>query len=223
MSEPVTVLLIDDHTVVRQGVKTYLSLQEDIEVVAEADSGEKGVALAEELAPDVVLTDLIMPGGIGGVEVTRRIKQISPSTKVIVLTSYHQDEHIFPAIRAGALSYLLKTVDAIDLVEAVRRAAKGIVVLHPTIASRVITEMQETQHGENDPYRLLTTRELEILKCIASGLDNADIAQNLDIAIKTVRTHVSNILSKLQLDNRTQAAVYAWRESIVTSEDDSSS
>jgi len=215
MSEVISVLLIDDHSVVRQGVKTYLSLQDDIEVVAEAESGEQGVALAEKFAPDVVITDLLMPGGIGGVEVTRRIKQISPSSRIIVLTSYHQDEHIFPAIRAGALSYLLKTVDAADLAEAVRRAAKGIVVLHPDIAARVISEMQESQYDNNDPYRLLTQRELEILKLIAAGQDNADIAEALGIAIKTVRTHVSNVLSKLQLDNRTQAAVYAWRENIV--------
>ena len=216
--ETVRVLLIDDHSVVRQGVKTYLSLQEDIDVVAEASSGEEGVALAEEFAPDVVLTDLLMPGGISGVEVTRRIKQISPNSKIIVLTSYHKDEHIFPAIKAGALSYLLKTVDAADLVETVRRAAKGIVVLHPTIASRVITEMQENRMDATNPYRLLTKRELEILKCIAKGQDNADIAEALNIAIKTVRTHVSNILSKLQLENRTQVAVYAWRENIMSDE-----
>lgn len=214
-NEPIRVLLIDDHSVVRQGIKTYLSLQKGIDVVGEADSGEKGVALAEELTPDVVITDLIMPGSISGVEVTRRIKQISPSSKILVLTSYHEDKHIFPAIKAGALSYLLKSIDAIDLVDAVRRAVKGIVVLHPNIASRVISEMQEHRFNNDNPYSLLTNRELEILKLIASGKENADIAEDLNIAIKTVRTHVSNILSKLQLDNRTQAAIYAWRENIV--------
>lgn len=215
MSEKITVVLVDDHALVRQGVKTYLMLQPDIEVVGEADSGEKSVAVVQELVPDVVLMDLIMPGGIDGVEATRRIKQVSPRTQVIVLTSYHQDEHIFPAIRAGALSYLLKNVDAADLAEAIRRAALNEAVLHPKVASRVIKELHGTRLDKANVFTLLTNRELEVLQLVAEGLSNADMAAQLHIAVKTVRSHVSNVLGKLHLKDRTQAAVYAWREGVV--------
>ena len=215
MSEKITVVLVDDHALVRQGVKTYLMLQPDIEVVGEAESGEKSVAVVQELVPDVVLMDLIMPGGIDGVEATRRIKQVSPRTQVIVLTSYHQDEHIFPAIRAGALSYLLKNVDAAELADAIRRAATNEAVLHPKVASRVIKELHGTRLDEANVFTLLTNRELEVLQLVAEGLSNADMAAQLYITVKTVRSHVSNILSKLHLKDRTQAAVYAWREGVV--------
>lgn len=215
MSEKITVVLVDDHALVRQGVKTYLMLQPDIEVVGEAESGEKSVAVVQELVPDVVLMDLIMPGGIDGVEATRRIKQVSPRTQVIVLTSYHQDEHIFPAIRAGALSYLLKNVDAAELADAIRRAAMNEAVLHPKVASRVIKELHGTRLDEANVFTLLTNRELEVLQLVAEGLSNADMAAQLYITVKTVRSHVSNILSKLHLKDRTQAAVYAWREGVV--------
>ncbi len=215
MSEKITVVLVDDHALVRQGVKTYLMLQPDIKVVGEADSGEKSVAVVQELVPDVVLMDLIMPGGIDGVEATRRIKQVSPRTQVIVLTSYHQDEHIFPAIRAGALSYLLKNVDAAELADAIRRAALNEAVLHPKVASRVIKELHGTRLDEANVFTLLTNRELEVLQLVAEGLSNADMAAKLHITVKTVRSHVSNVLSKLHLKDRTQAAVYAWREGVV--------
>ena len=152
MSEKITVVLVDDHALVRQGVKTYLMLQPDIEVVGEAESGEESVVVVQELVPDVVLMDLIMPGGIDGVEATRRIKQVSPRTQVIVLTSYHQDEHIFPAIRAGALSYLLKNVDAAELADAIRRAAINEAVLHPKVASRVIKELHGTRLDEANVF-----------------------------------------------------------------------
>lgn len=215
MSEKITVVLVDDHALVRQGVKTYLMLQPDIEVVGEAESGEESVAVVQELVPDVVLMDLIMPGGIDGVEATRRIKQVSPRTQVIVLTSYHQDEHIFPAIRAGALSYLLKNVDAAELADAIRRAAMNEAVLHPKVASRVIKELHGTRLDEANVFTLLTNRELEVLQLVAEGLSNAEMAAQLYITVKTVRSHVSNILSKLHLKDRTQAAVYAWREGVV--------
>ncbi|MEM7333564.1 MAG: response regulator transcription factor [Chloroflexota bacterium] len=218
-SEKITVLLVDDHDVVRQGVKSYLDIQDDIQVVAEASSGEKGVTAVAEHAPDVVLMDLIMPGGFDGVEATRLIKQTSPRTHIIVLTSYHQDEHIFPAIRAGALSYLLKSVKAPELADAIRKAANNEAVLHPRVASRVVKELHGSRLDELNPFTELSEREMEVLQLVAQGLSNQEIAEKLHVAPKTVRSHTSNILSKLHLQDRTQAAVYAWQQGIVRRKD----
>ena len=171
-----------------------------------------------EHAPDVVLMDLIMPG-MDGVEATRRVKQASPRTQVIVLTSYHQDEHIFPAIRAGALSYLLKDAGPEELADAVRKAAKQEAVLHPRVAARVVQEIHGTRQDTPNPFTALSDRELDVLRLIADGMSNADIAEQLVISEKTVKSHVSNILSKLHLADRTQAAVYAWREGVVRRSD----
>lgn len=217
MSEPVTVLLVDDHAMVRQGVRAFLETQDDMTVVAEAGSGEEAVREAVEHAPDVALMDLIMPG-TDGVEATRRLKDRSPRTKVIVLTSYHDDEHIFPAIRAGALSYVLKEVGPDELVDAVRKAAKGEAVLHPRVASRVVRELHGAGGDTPNAYRELSDREMEVLRLIADGLANADIAARLYVSEKTVKSHVGNILSKLHLADRTQAAVYAWRQGVVRRE-----
>jgi len=220
MSEPVTVLLVDDHAMVRQGVRAFLETQDDITVVAEAASGEEAVREAAEHAPDVALMDLIMPG-TDGVEATRRLKDRSPRTRVIVLTSYHDDEHIFPAIRAGALSYVLKEVGPGELADAVRKAANGEAVLHPRVASRVVRELhgEGGSHGDApNAYRELSDRELEVLRLIADGLANSEIAARLYVSEKTVKSHVGNILSKLHLADRTQAAVYAWRQGVVRRE-----
>ncbi len=214
MSEPITVLLVDDHQIVRQGVRAFLDTQADINVVGEAAEGETAISLTIEYAPDVVLMDLIMPG-MDGVEATRRIKAASPRTQVIVLTSYHQDEHIFPAIRAGALSYILKNVGAAELGEIIRRAAAGEAVLHPKVAARVVQELSGARQENLNPFTELSEREFEVLRLVADGKKNAEIAQILVISEKTVKNHVSNILSKLHLVDRTQAAVYAWREGIV--------
>ena len=214
MTEPVTVLLVDDHTIVRQGVRAYLDTQPDLQVVGEAGSGGEAIHMAAEQAPDVVLMDLLMPG-MDGVEATRRLKHASPRSQVIVLTSYHQDEHIFPAIRAGALSYLLKDVGPADLAEAVRKAARGEAVLHPQVAARVVQEIQGAPRDAVNPFTDLSARELEVLKLIADGASNEQIAEQLVISEKTVKSHVSNILSKLHVADRTQAAVYAWREGVV--------
>ncbi len=214
-AEPITVLLVDDHTIVRQGVRGYLETQPDIQVVGEAGSGEEAIRLAAEQAPDVVLMDLLMPGGIDGVEATRRVKRASPRSQVIVLTSYHQDEHIFPAIRAGALSYVLKDVAPAELAEAVRKAARGEAVLHAQVAARVVQELQGAPRDAVNPFTDLSERELEVLKLIAAGASNESIAEQLVISEKTVKSHVSNILSKLHVADRTQAAVYAWREGVV--------
>ena len=214
MSEKITVLLVDDHKVVRQGVRAFLQTQADIKVVAEADSGETAVALAAEHAPDVVLMDLVMPG-MDGVAATRAVKAQSPRTQIIMLTSYHQDEHIFPAIRAGALSYLLKDIEPTALAEAVRQAAQGEAVLHPRVAARVVQELHGSRQEAVNVFTELSDRELEVLRLIADGANNSSIAEQLIISEKTVKSHVSNILSKLHLADRTQAAVLAWREGIM--------
>jgi two-component system, NarL family, response regulator LiaR len=214
MSEPITILLVDDHAIVRQGVCAFLDTQPDLKVVAEADSGEVAVRLAAELAPDVALMDLMMPG-MDGVEATRRLKQTSPRTQVVVLTSYHQDEHIFPAIRAGALSYLLKDVSPVELANAVRKAAVGEAMLHPQVAARVVQEIHGAQRDPINPFIELSERELQVLRLVADGRSNANIAAALTISEKTVKSHVSNILSKLHVQDRTQAAVYAWREGVM--------
>jgi NarL family two-component system response regulator LiaR len=217
MDETITVMIVDDHEMVRHGAAGYLEAQEDIHVIAEAESGEEALELALENIPDVVLMDLVMPG-MDGVEATRKLKDLSPRTQIIILTSFHEDEHIFPALQAGAISYLLKDVKAAELVEAIRLAARGEATLHPRIAERVIKEFRG---GDPDKWRLfteLTVREMEVLKLIAKGFTNKKIADQLVVTIGTVKGHVSNILSKLHLADRTQAAVYAWQEGIMRRE-----
>ncbi len=214
IADPITILLVDDHSVVRRGVRAFLETQPDLMVVGEAKNGTEALSAVSEFAPDVVLMDLIMPG-MDGVEATRQVKQTSPRTQIIILTSYHQDEHIFPAIRAGALSYVLKDIDPPGLAEAIRKAAVGEAVLHPRVAARVVQELHGSRTDDFNPFTELSERELEVLKLIADGMSNSDIAEQLIISEKTVKSHVSNILSKLHLADRTQAAVYAWREGIV--------
>jgi two-component system, NarL family, response regulator LiaR len=209
--ESISVLIADDHPVVRQGLRSLLSTQEDIQLVGEAADGEEAVALARELVPDVVLMDLVMPG-LDGVEATRRIREASPTTTVIVLTSFDQDEHVFPSIKAGAAGYLLKDVPPQELVEAIRKADRGEALLHPTVAARLMREVAEGDRSA--PADALTDRELEVLRLIARGLPNKQIARELGVAEKTVKTHVSNILAKLHLADRTQAALYAVREGL---------
>ena len=217
MSEPITVMLVDDHDMVRKGARGYLEAHPDIIVVAEAESGEDAVRLAREQVPDVVLMDLVMPG-MDGVEATRKVKDASPRTQIIFLTSYHQDEHIFPALQAGAISYLLKDIKAAELVEAIRRAARGEATLHPRVAARVVKQFSHGTLDQNTLYTELSEREMEVLTLIARGYTNQKIAEELVISVGTVKGHVSNILSKLQLADRTQAAVYAWQEGIVRRE-----
>lgn len=216
MDEPVTVLLVDDHEIVRVGLKAFFGTLPDIRVVGEASSGKAAVDLAADLAPDVVLMDLIMPG-MDGVEATRRIKQISPRTQVIVITSFHEDEHIFPAIRAGALSYVLKDIPPNALADAVRRARVGEAVLHPLVAARLFKEVEGAggPAASPNPFSDLTGREIEVLRKIASGMSNREIAEALFISEKTVKSHVTNILTKLHLADRTQAAIYAWQEGMM--------
>ena len=214
MTEKITVLIVDDHAVVRGGVRGYLEAQPDISIAGEASSGEEAVRLATEQVPDVVLMDLLMPG-MDGVEATRRVRRVSPRSQVVVLTSYHEDVHIFPAIKAGALSYLLKDVGPEDLAEAVRAAARGEATLHPHVATRVMQELRGAPRGVPNPFAELTDRELEVMRLVAEGLSTAQIAERLVLSPKTVKGYVSNILSKLHLADRTQAAVFAWREGMM--------
>ena len=206
------VLIADDHPVVRQGLRTFLDLQEDLEVVGEAADGAEAVELAARLLPDVVLMDLVMPG-LDGLEATRRIRDGSPATKVVVLTSFAEDDQIFPAIRAGAAGYLLKDAEPSALAEGIRRVHRGEGLLDPRVAARVMRELNDEERKPPGP--VLTERELEVLRLIARGLPNKSIAAELVVSEKTVKTHVSNILAKLQLADRTQAALYAVRERLV--------
>ena len=214
MTEPITVMIVDDHAVVRQGIRALLEAEGGFQVVGEAGSGGEAALLAADLAPDVVLMDLVMPE-MDGVTATRLIKQNSPRSQVIVLTSYHEDEHIYPAIRAGALSYLLKSVRLDELVGAVRKAARGEATLHPHVAARLAQELHGASAGTRWLYDTLSEREREVLNLIATGMTNAQIAERLVISERTVKSHVNNILSKLQVADRTQAAIFAWREGVI--------
>jgi len=211
----ITVLLVDDHKIVRQGVQAYLHTLADIQVVAEADSGAAAVLAVEQYKPDVVLMDLEMPGEFDGIAATRQIRKLRPETQVIVVTSHHQDEYIFPAVRAGAISYLLKDVEPDELAAAIRKAKQGEAMLDSRVASRILRELQGLRNDEVNPFTELSEREFEVLRLIAAGKSNAEIAETLIIGESTVKTHIGNILRKLHLDDRTQAAVYAWQQGIV--------
>jgi DNA-binding NarL/FixJ family response regulator len=213
-TEHITVLIVDDHAIVREGIRSFFASQPDCRVVGEAESGEAAVRIATELVPDIILMDLVMPG-MNGVEATRRLKQVSPRSQVIALTSFHDDAHIFSALRAGALSYVLKDIPPVELVEVVRKAARGESVLHPQVAARVVAELRGSRLAAPNPFVELSERELEVLRLIADGLSNAEIAALLTISEKTVKGHLSNILSKLHLMDRTQAAVFAWQQGLI--------
>jgi DNA-binding NarL/FixJ family response regulator len=213
MANPVTILIVDDHEVVRNGIRAYLETLKEFQVVGEAASGEEAIRLVQDLIPDVVLMDLIMPG-MDGIETTRQVKKISPRTQVVVLTSYHEDEHIFPALKAGAISYVLKDMKMEKLVETIQRAVNNEVTLHPLVAARVLRNLRGDSEEESF-YADLTDREQDVLRLIANGLSNNQIAEQLVISENTVKGHVSNILSKLHLADRTQVAVYAWQKGIV--------
>ena len=216
-SERITVLLVDDHALVRGGVRAYLETQPDVEIVGEAGSGREAVELAAARVPDVVLMDLVMPE-MDGIEATLRLRQVSPRSQVVVLTSFHDDAHVFPAFKAGALSYLLKDAGPDEVAAAVRAAARGEAVVNPRVAARLIQEFRGERGPQVNPYTALTEREQEVLRLIAQGRSNGEIAAALAISEKTVKGHVSNVLSKLYLEDRTQAAIYAWREGFVRRE-----
>jgi NarL family two-component system response regulator LiaR len=211
---PIRVLIVDDHEIVRKGIAALLETEDDFEVVGEADNGHEAVELAERLDPDVILMDLVMPE-MDGIEATRQIRARRANTNVLVLTSFGTDDKLFPAVKAGALGYLLKDTSPQELLHAIRDAAAGHSFLNPTVARRLLREFS----GESNalpPREPLTAREIEVLKLIARGLTNERIGESLFISEATVRTHVSHILGKLSLTNRTQAALWALREGMVT-------
>lgn len=207
----IKVLLVDDHEMVRMGVSAYLSTQPDIEVVGEAENGRKGSELALQLRPDIILMDLVMDE-MDGVEATRAIIQEWAEAKIVVVTSFLDDEKLYPVIEAGATSYLLKTSRASDIADAVRATYDGETVLEPKVTGKMMSRMR--QKKEQPLHEELTEREFEILLLIAEGKSNQEIADELFIALKTVKTHVSNILNKLNVSDRTQAVIYAFRHQL---------
>ena len=211
----IRILLADDHSVVRQGLRMFLGLDPELEVVGEARNGVEAVRLAQELAPDVVLMDILMPE-MDGLEATRRIRAAQPETEVIALTSVLENEKVFDAIRSGAIGYLLKDTESEELCRAIRAAAAGQVQLSPQAAARLLREERPSQ-SQTDP---LTPRETEVLRLLAHGLANKEIARDLEIGEKTVKTHVSNILSKLGVLSRTQAALQAVRMGLIATDEE---
>ncbi len=219
MAETIKVLITDDHPVVRKGLSAFLTAKAaGIQVVGEATNGNEAIARTKELNPDVILMDLMMPE-MNGIEAIKQIKEIIPDAKILVMTSFATDEMIFPAIKSGALGYLLKDSDPDELINAIRQVHQGEPSLHPKIARKVLMEISHpvTKRTSEDP---LTDRELEVLQLIARGKSNQEIGIALSISETTVRTHVSRILSKLHLASRTQAALYALKEGLANLEDD---
>jgi two-component system, NarL family, response regulator LiaR len=217
VNERIRILIADDHAIVRKGIKALLATEPDMEVVGEAADGEEAIARALALRPNVILMDLVMPK-LDGIEATRRISAQQPQVRILVLTSFAADDKVFPAVKAGALGYLLKDSGPADLVRSIHQVYRGEPSMEPAIASRLLYELAHPPRQEltRDP---LTERELEVLRLIARGCSNRDIANQLVIAELTVRTHVSNILSKLHVASRTQAALYALRQGIASLDD----
>ncbi|MFB5267109.1 response regulator [Paenibacillus enshidis] len=209
---PIKVLLVDDHEMVRIGLAAVLGTEDGIEVVGEAGSGEEGIRLATEYQPDVILMDLVMDG-MDGIETTRQVLKLQPQCKVIVLTSYLDDEKMYPVIEAGAFSYLLKTSRAAEIADAIRAAARGQSVLESQVASKMMDRFRRPQ-AEAPAHADLTEREMEVLRLLAQGKSNQDIADELIIGIKTVKFHVTNLLAKLGVEDRTQAAIYAYKNGL---------
>jgi len=208
----IRVVFVDDHEMVRIGVSAYLSAQPDIEVVGEAADGKKGVELALELRPDIILMDLVMKE-MDGIEATKQIIENWPEAKVIIVTSFLDDEKVYPALEAGATSYMLKTSKADEIANAVRATYHGQSVLEPEVTGKMMVKMRQKQ--QHLPHEELTSREMEILLLMAEGKANQEIADELFIALKTVKTHVSNILSKLSVQDRTQAVIYAFKHALI--------
>lgn len=217
MSEKIQVMIVDDHPVVRQGIKSLLGEEDDIQVVGEAVNGRDALSKVESLRPDVILMDLVMPE-MSGIEAIERITAIHPDARILVMTSFAADDKVFPSIKAGALGYLLKDSDPEDLIRMIRQVFRGELSIHPTIARKVI---QELNHPAKEPLTPspMTEREVEILQLLAQGMENKAIAAKLVVRDATVRTHVSNILRKLQLANRVQATLYALRTGLTSLEE----
>jgi NarL family two-component system response regulator LiaR len=211
----IKVLFVDDHEMVRIGVSAYLSAQSDIEVIGEADNGLKAVELAMELRPDIILMDLVMPE-MDGIEATKRIIEKWPEAKIIIVTSFLDDEKVYPALEAGATSYMLKTSKASEIARAVRSTFQGQSVLEPEVTGKMMEKLRRPKITQL--HDQLTNREMEILLLMTQGKTNKEIADELYIALKTAKVHVSNILSKLAVQDRTQAVIYAFKHSLVQEE-----
>jgi DNA-binding NarL/FixJ family response regulator len=210
VTEPIRVLVVDDHAVVREGLRTFLELQDGIEVAGEAADGAEAIEAAERLRPDVVLMDLVMPA-LDGLAAMRALRERVPGARVIVLTSFADDDKLLPALRAGAAGYLLKNAEPQELARAVRAANAGEALLDPHVAARLVDALA----GEKEPLDRLTPREREVLQLIGRGFSNKRIAQELRLSEKTVKTHVGHVLAKLGVDDRTQAAVFAVRAGLI--------
>jgi NarL family two-component system response regulator LiaR len=208
-------VIVDDHQVVRQGLRTFLELSDDIAIVGEAENGLEAVELIRKYEPDIVLMDLVMPV-LDGIAAIRLVKSLGIRSKIIALTSFTEDDKVFPAIQAGSASYLLKDVSPDDLLEAIRAVHRGEARLHPDITRKLMEQIAHPPASiPVSTVENLTERELEVVRLIAQGCSNAEIAQNLVISDKTVKTHVSNILSKLNLQDRTQLAIYALKNQLL--------
>ncbi len=210
-ADQVRVMLVDDHSVVREGLKNYLGARGDFQVVGEASTGAEALEVAAKTLPQVILMDLVMPV-MDGIEATRRLHETFPDIKVIVLTSFADDDKLFPALRAGAVAYLLKDVGPTELAEAIKAAARGESRLHPDVTQRLVAGIAGGR--EKGPQDLLTEREMDVLRCLAQGKSNKEIGADLFISEKTVKTHVGSILDKLGLADRTQAAIYAVKRGV---------
>ena len=215
MKKTIRILIADDHGIVRKGIKALLATEKDMQVVGEAENGAEAVEKAASLSPDVVLMDLVMPE-MDGIEATRRITAAQQETKILVLTSFAADDKVFPAVKAGALGYLLKDSTPEQLLEAIRQVHRGEPSLEPSIARKVLQELSHAGEAGRQTTEPLTERELDVLRLIAQGMSNKEIAAKIFVAEWTVRSHVSNILGKLHLASRTQAALYALRSGIAS-------
>lgn len=211
--DKIRVMVVDDHDMVRKGLKAFLSTENDIEVVGEASDGKEAVLFDQKIAPEIILMDLIMENG-DGIAATKTILARDPGRKIIILTSFYDDAQVFPAIEAGAISYLLKTASAEEIIQAIRKAHAGGTVIDGKVARKLVAGL----HKEPQPFEQLTEREREVLRLIASGKSNAEISMLLFIGIKTVKTHVSSIFGKLGVSDRTQAAIYAYRNHLFPDE-----
>jgi len=213
-NKSIRVLVVDDHAIIRKGIRAMLDIVPDIELAGEAENGLEAVKLEQELNPDVILMDLMMPE-MDGIAAIKEIKKQRPAARILVLTNFAGEDMIFPAIKSGAVGYHLKDSSPETLIEAIRQVSQGVASLHPSIAKKVLDELHNSgrQKLSDDP---LTQREVDVLRLIAQGQENREIAEQLVISEATVRTHVSNILGKLHLASRTQAALYALREGIAS-------
>ncbi len=212
MADQIKMMIVDDHDMVRKGLKAYLLTEPDFQIVGEASNGKEAVTLVNEMNPDVILMDLIMPK-MTGIEATKEIMTLRPNTKIIIITSFYDDEQVFPAIEAGAFSYLLKTASADEIISTIRKAVQDESVIEQKVAQKMMNQLRSNQ--KKSLHDDLTKREKEVLLLIGEGKTNNQIAEELYIGLKTVKTHVSNILGKLGVNDRTQAAVYAIRNGMV--------